>query len=239
MPELEYRAKLRNSTDSTDFVVFKVTPDITESRNINYKTVDPIHAPGQIYAFVNSASRSFSLSGVKLVSRTQGEAQENLINLWRLRSWCMPAFGKDPVGDFRENRTNYEKELRKAQSRYAKNPSSAGAKFKIERLQEEAEEAGGFGPPDLRGAPPKVLLLSAYAHDGHFNTKLGHINRVPVVITSLNIPYPSDTDYFPTTYGVPMPTLMTIDITLSETHSPAEYESFSLVDFKRGTLGGF
>jgi len=238
MPDLEYRAKLRNSTDATDFVIFRVTPELTETRNVNYKTVDPIHAPGQIYAFVNSSSRSFNLSGVKLISRTQAEAQENLINLWRLRSWCMPAFGRDPVSENeRENRVLYEQALKRLDGRF--HEGSRAETRRIEDLQREVQEAGGLGPPDLRGAPPKVLEFSAYAHDGHYNTSLGHINRVPCVITSLNIPYPADTDYFPTTKGVPMPTVMTIDITLAETHSPKEYEQFSLRDYKAGTLGGF
>lgn len=238
MPDLEYRAKLRNSTDASDQVIFRVSPELVETRNVNYKTVDPIHAPGQIYAFVNSSSRTFNLSGIKLISRTREEAQTNLIILWRLRSWTLPAFGKDPVGsNERQNRVNYERELRKASGRFT--PGSAGEASEIERLQSAAKRAGGFGEPDIRGMPPSVLEFSAYAHDGHYGTAIGHINRVPVVITSLNIPFPVDTDYFPTASGVPMPTIMNIDLTLAETHSPKEYEQFSLSAFKSGTLGGF
>ena len=96
---------------------------------------------------------------------------------------------------------------------------------------------------ERRGEPPAVLLLSAYSkgttQTGN-NAYAQHINRVPVVITSLNIPYPSDVDYIPAAgTNVPMPTIMTIDIQLTETHSPFEYENFSLSAFKSGTLGGF
>ena len=230
MPTLEYRVKLKNANDASDNVTFVVSPDLMEARSVNYKTVDPVHAPGQIYAFVNSSSRTFNLSGVKLVSRTQEEAQNNLIHLWRLRAWTLPAFGKDPITpDQRDNREVLEDQARRTPT----DPAKIGRR---RRLLEEKH--GGFGT-DLRGSPPNVLLLSAYAHTGHLGQAVGHINNVPVVITSLNIPYPSDVDYFPTTQGVPMPTLMTIDITLAETHSPKEYENFSLTDFKAGILRGF
>ena len=47
---LDYRVKLRNSANRRQLVVLEVTPDLIETRNVNYKTVDPVHAPGQIYA---------------------------------------------------------------------------------------------------------------------------------------------------------------------------------------------
>ena len=57
----------------------------------------------------------------------------------------------------------------------------------------------------------------------------------------MSIPYPSDVDYIPTDdeNPTPMPTIMTLDITLIETHSPTEYENFSLDDYRIGNLIGF
>lgn len=228
--ELEYRVKLRNTANGSDLVTFMVTPDLSESRTVNYKTVDPVHAPGQIYAFVNSSSRTFQLSGVKFVSRTQEEAEENINHLWRLKAWTMPAFGRDPLSA--NQRANREQ----VSNRARKNPTMARDFITDPRSTANVAETYGV---DVRGAPPTVLELSAYAHDGHYNSQIGHINRVPVVITNLNIPYPSDVDYFPTTKGVPMPTILSIDLTLAETHSPREYENFSLSDYKKGILGGF
>lgn len=89
---------------------------------------------------------------------------------------------------------------------------------------------------ELRGAPPPVLLLSAYSDD---TRRSQHINRIPVVMSNMSVPYPSDIDYVPTDTGVPMPTIMTLDMTLMETHAPNEYERFSLTAFKTGTLQGF
>ncbi len=237
MPDLEYQVKLRSSLDLTDMVKFVVTPDLSENRTVNYKSVDPIHAPGQIFAFVNSSSRTFQLSGVKLISRTQEEAQNNLEILWKLREWTMPVFGKDPLSgtNQRNNRTALD-----IQRKTVEGSSQAGDVLSARRklLQNGKSESEAFGT-DLRGAPPQVLLLTAYSHDGHYDSSMAHINRVPVVITSLSIPYPSDCDYFPTTSGVPMPTVMSIDIALSETHSPKEYEKFDLSKFKKGILPGF
>ena len=233
MPDLEYRVKLRSTNNAAELVIFNVTPDLAESRTVNYKTVDPIHAPGQIYAFQNSMSRVFQISGAKLVSRTQEEAEMNLRYLWRLRGWTLPAFGRDPLTDTQRENRNAKRDINESF-----NPGSRAATKREAALRGSAAEEDFYGT-DLRGSPPQVLELTAYAHDGHLGTEIGHINRVPVVITSLNIPYPSDVDYFPTTKGVPMPAIMTIDLTLNETHSPREYENFSLTDFKQGKLPGF
>lgn len=236
---LEYRVKLRNQSDASDRVVFNVSPDLSESRTVNYKTVDPVHAPGQIYAYVNSTSRVYQLSGVKLISRTQKEAEENLIHLWRLRAWTLPAFGKDALStDQRNNRNTINKQRREINEGFTGDVAGNLLAGRRSLIQGRRSSEDVFGV-DLRGSPPQVLELSAYAHDGHIGNEMGHINRVPVVITTLNIPYPSDVDYFPTTAGVPMPSIMSIDISLAETHSPREYEKFSLTDFKRGTLRGF
>jgi len=79
------------------------------------------------------------------------------------------------------------------------------------------------------GSPPDVLYLSAYAGDGTTNAYEGNINGVPVVMTSLDITYPSDVDYIPcegtggaddNLNGTPFPTVMSISVALQEIHSP-------------------
>jgi len=102
---------------------------------------------------------------------------------------------------------------------------------------------------ELLGAPPDVLLLSAYSAEGEYVTQgnnskrtrmvATNIHNVPVVITNLTIPYPSDVDYIPAEDGQPMPRMMTIDLQLTETHSPQEYNQFSLQDFRKGILSNF
>lgn len=209
-------------TDKRRSVVFDVAPDLIENRNVNYKTLDPIHAPGQMYVYNNTSSRTFNLSNVKLISRTRQEASINLARLWTLRGWCMPAFGqpfdKIKAEDYAAQRT--------------KNNIDDLIKFSLHPNSSY-----------FLGRPPQVLLLSAYSRLGAtMGTRgIGHLRRIPVVIQQLSIPYPSDVDYIPTDddQPTPMPTILTIDLTLSETHSPTEYENFSLQDFREGNLPGF
>lgn len=109
-----------------------------------------------------------------------------------------------------------------------------------------------YGTQQL-GLPPAVLELSAYAMptaNGSAQSN-GLIHRVPVVISSLNISYPTDCDYIPTVHlkeedalrhiptGIPFPVIMPIDIGLTESHTPKQYATFSLTDFKRGIMVGF
>ena len=74
-------------------VILDVTPDITENQSVSYKSYDPVHMPGTIYVFGSSASRSFSLSNVRLVCRSANDATRNLYIINTLRSWTKPRFG--------------------------------------------------------------------------------------------------------------------------------------------------
>ena len=239
-----YRVKLVEQTTAREGlseqqrVVFDVTPELSESRKVNYSSVDPIHMPGQIYVYKNTSARSFSLSGVKLISRTQEEAEKNLTYLWTLRGWTMPRFGSGS-----STLSNYQKKRR---DRVRSNPGDYQTDAQKQQLN--THQKNGMLGRELLGAPPPILLLSAYSKGfGQMTDEAGdaqeierqHINNVPVVIESLNIPYPSDVDYIKSTWGVPMPTIMSIDINLLETHSAREYEKFSLDQYKAGILPGF
>lgn len=96
-------------------------------------------------------------------------------------------------------------------------------------------------PRELMGAPPDVLYLYAYSAPKSRNKGHVNINRVPVVLSQLGIIYPEDVDYIPTFNDnkEPMPTRMQVSLTLLETHSPFEYEQFSLQQFKAGKLAHF
>ena len=182
----------------TESVIFDVTPDVIENRNVNYKTLDPIHMPGAIYIYGSTSSRTFNISNAKFVSRTKDEATANMKKIHLLRSWAMPYFGK------------------------SNDVTSDGI--------------------DLLGAPPEVLRLYAYSSNSQGSSTMNtpmNIHNIPVVIMNLSIPYPSDVDYIQTNDNIPFPTVMTVDIQLTETHSPSSYSSFSLKDFKNGTLDGF
>lgn len=240
MEERDNQFKVRLSAASARFtaadqrrqsIIFDVSPELVENRNINYKTYDPVHAPGQIYVYQNTAARTFQLSNIKLISRTSEEASKNLAYLWILRSWGMPNFGQ--AIDYDAFAANTQADV---DNKNADNQKS------IREIIRTISEGNGLG---FLGAPPKVLYLSAYsrfgATDGQGTGSVGHLRNIPVVMNQISIPYPTDVDYIPTAENdpTPMPTIMTVDIQLTETHSPREYETFSLQKFRTGDLSGF
>ena len=227
-----FRISLTNSVNLNERVLFEATPELVETRNVNYKTTDPIHAPGQIFSYTNTASRTFNISSVKLVSRTREEAERNLTYLWYFRAWTMPEFGRG--GRLTDSQRQARQNL---QSQY-RNADVYDTEDQRRLLAEAVSRNGARFGTSLRGSPPTVLLLNAYSPTG-FDRKKAHIHRVPVIIQNVSIPYPADTDYFPSLSGIPMPTIMTLDMTLAETHSPSEYSNFHLTDFKQGILRGF
>lgn len=208
-------------------VTFHVTPDVIENLNVNYKTLDPIHMPGTFPVYTNTAARTYNIGSIKLISRTGEEATKNLHTINVLRSWTKPWFGKSSLGKNQQNNrdSNFE------------NAST------LENFYNEEERNKILGV-EMLGSPPAVLLLSAYSSPNN----RGNIYKVPVVISNLSIPYPSDVDYIPTakmeTYkhideNTPVPIVMTLDIQLMEAHSPNEYSNFNLADFRQGRLKGF
>ena len=215
-------------------VVFDVTPELTENRTVEYKTMDPIHMPGQIFTYGSTKSRTFSLSNIKLISRTIAEATRNMQILWTLRGWTMPYFG--------EGSSTLEGE--QGQRRRKIRNGTLSEEQRNDKRKEKLQELGR----ELLGRPPEVLHLSAYSQESALMTVDGrqvrrfptHLNRVPVVITSLNIPYPADVDYIPDEHGNPMPRVMMIGIELQETRSPRELTNqFSIHDFREGRLVGY
>jgi hypothetical protein len=241
-----HRVRLVSVKDETVRVEFKVTPSFSEGRSVEYSAVTPIHMPGSIQVYKNTASRTFNI-GATLISRSPNEADENIQLLQQLRTWTMPYFGSsNTVGDsqkaLRDQRklnpnASYEGETQLS-------PEEKAAKAR-ERLQQEGIQ--------LLGAPPMVLYLYAYSTTA--NDQRGpeafprvNINRVPVVITNLSFSYPNDVTYFPvsvggvdgvTTKSESFPTKMDITVDCVETHSPREYERFNLQQFHDGKLVNF
>jgi hypothetical protein len=192
-----YAVRLKSMIAANTVVAFRVSPEISETRTVGYKTIDPLHMPGAIQVFQNSAPRNWSVAAIKLVSRNGVEAEENLAIINQLRAWQMPFFGKSRT----QGKEDYKYEM--------------------------------------FGAPPEVLEFSAYSNSAD-GVGLTNIRKIPVVITSLTIPYPTDVDYIQTaTTKQPFPVIMSIDMTLVETHSPRDFERFNLIDYKNGNLRGF
>lgn len=94
-PQLHtYKVYLESSLNAGELFVFRTQPVISVTESAQYSEFSPMHAPGHILAYKNSPSRTFSVSDIKLISRTAFEAQENLQLLTLLRSWTKPFFGR-------------------------------------------------------------------------------------------------------------------------------------------------
>ena len=224
--ENSYKVRLMSTVTGLG-VPFKVSPDFIENRNVNYKTIDPVHMPGQILIYGGTSSRTFNISNVKFVSRTEEEATKTMNYLNMLRGWSMPYYGR--------NSSTISKEQAKARGVLSTDPSDG---FDRDNAIYNPDSLLGR---QLLGAPPDILHLTAYANKNTNQRNHGmNIHKVPVVIQNLSIPYPSDVDYIQTDTGEPIPTIMSVDITLQEAHSPTEYsENFSLYQYRKGILPHF
>jgi hypothetical protein len=217
----QYKVKLRSQVNQT-VVAFDVTPEITETRNVNYTTLEPVHMPGGIHVYKGSSSRVFNINNIRLVSRTREEAAKNLYRLNQLRGWAMPYFGKA-------------------------NSSLVGAPPDVLALS-----AYSLGPRDsANDSTTRTDGETTQASENFLKKQRPtNIHNIPVVLQQMSIPYPSDVDYIDTMEvsfndgtvikaGVPFPTLMTIDMVLMETHSPNEYANFDLKKYRQGILDTF
>lgn len=74
---------------------------------------------------------------------------------------------------------------------------------------------------------PHVLRLYGYGRTWQ---------GIPVVLSSLNVDYPSDVDYIPTEYGTNVPVIQSISFQLTEARVPDDLNKFDLEKFKLGVL---
>lgn len=221
-------------------VIFKVTPTFSESRTVDYASVTPVHMPGGMQIYKRTNSRTFTI-GAHLISRNVDDARTNMESLQKLRGWTMPYFGMtDTASDS------------KFQAEIAHDTAILHPELSTNRSVQFLDRASSDGI-QLRGAPPDLLYLYAYSTNNNDTRNVGtlvhvNINRVPVVITSLEITYPDDVDYIPvfnqnettpSKLSEPFPVRMDVNIQLTETHSPLEYENFNLQKYKLGILPNF
>lgn len=205
-------------TVSSDLVVFNTQPMFSETSTATYSEIAPTHSIGSFQLYENSPSRHFELSDIKLISRNGKEARSNLRKILLLKGWTKSYFG-DTTGTSTVNGSN---------------KSKTSTQIITSSLNEMK---------NWLGAPPEVLLFSAYSTNYH----LGHMNQIPVVLKSVSVQYPNDVDYIPTGYdsptdrlgGTPFPVIMSVSVSLVEQHSAFELEKFNLAAYRNGILPGF
>ena len=231
----QFKVKLRSQVTKV-VIAFDVTPEITETRNVNYKTLEPVHMPGGIHVYGNTSSRVFNINNIRLVSRTREEASKNLYRLNILRGWAMPYFGVNNTSLVGAPPDVLSLSAYSTGPRGSANDPAVSGSID-ERRADNVAKLTKTGP----GVQDTTNLLK--------RTRPTNLNNIPVVMQQISIPYPSDTDYISTmekTFGgttikegVPFPTIMTVDVVLLETHSPLEFTTFNLTDYRQGLLDNF
>lgn len=229
----DYKVKLTRAASAklgpgkVERVVWDATPEFSESRSVMYKNIDPTHAPGAIYQYGNTGSRTFSIQG-KFISRSIDEATKNLAYMQYLRTWAMPVFGF--VGDnpaVGEDILGAPPAILLLTAYAIGNPRTSATSIQTPIGTNVRGQNSNMGNQEKPGYNTSVPAIG------------NNIFEVPVVITGLEIPYPSDVDYIPTINQIPVPTIVTVSLQLTETHSPNKYGQFNLQAFKLGNLINF
>ena len=229
----DYKVKLTRAASAklgpgkVERVVWDATPEFSENRSVMYKNIDPIHAPGAIYQYANTGSRTFSIQG-KFISRSVNEATKTLAYIQYLRTWAMPVFGQNPTGaPPGENILGAPPAVLLLTAYAIGNPRTSATQLDVNINT----NVGGANQNMQNSANPP------------YNTSVpsigNNIFEVPVVITGLEIPFPSDVDYIANENNIPVPTIVTVSLQLVETHSPNAYAKFNLQAFKAGNLLNF
>lgn len=84
--------KILEQGSDKKYVIFSVTPNVSESKNTNYIEISDIRQAASILVFISSPGRSFTITA-KLVSRSEQEATKNFKYLHLIKSWGMPSKG--------------------------------------------------------------------------------------------------------------------------------------------------
>jgi hypothetical protein len=102
---------LKNSTKLEEVVLFKHQPQISVSEVADYSSISPLHMPTGFAVFKGNPTKEYQLADIKLFSRTQEEATENMRTLFLLRGWTKPKFGESvSLFDSLDNEINREQE---------------------------------------------------------------------------------------------------------------------------------
>lgn len=229
----DYKVKLTRAASANlgpgkvERVVWDATPEFSESRMIQYKNIDPIHAPGAIYQYAYTGSRTFNIQG-KFISRSVNEATKTLAYIQYLRTWAMPVFAQvgsnAPAG---EDILGAPPAILLLTAYSIGNPRETAAQSTVPIN-------------NTTGRNPNMTVQETPPYNTRVPSIGNNIYEVPVVITNLEIPFPSDVDYIPTINQVPVPTIVTVSLQLTETHSPNAYaKKYNLQAFKAGTLLNF
>ena len=229
--------KVRSPNSKYNYVTFFISPEISENRSVTYVEISDVRLPSSILIWMGSPSRNFSLNA-KFLARSEQEANVAFRNLNILKSWCVTKSPLDSSNTVTRSNVN---DILKTVTVESRDPSNS---VEIDTQGDESvtasETSKSFTADSIFQDTPEVLLLEGYG---------GQFRSIPVVITSLNITFPSDVDYIQNSKKVWVPILHEVSISLKEAREisggtqlddgsslDASISSFNLQKFKEGTL---
>lgn len=212
----------RTKRETVNSVKFHITPEVAEARSVNYSEISDVRLPSSILIWMGSPSRNFNINA-KFLARSPQEASDAFKNISLLKSWCVT---NSPLGPI--TRQNVDTILHGTPSPTDTTAPASGTE--TQETEKSLSETINISGP-LFTDTPEVLLLEGYGEQ---------FRKIPVVITSLNITFPSDTDYIESPQGAWVPILHEISISLKEAREISDRAGaiggFSLSKFKQGTL---
>lgn len=92
--EVRLIARESKSSIGQEGVRFFVTPELNESRNVNYTEISDIRQPGGLLIYIGTPLRTYQINA-RFISRTQEEADLAFTYTHLLKAWTMPSKGGD------------------------------------------------------------------------------------------------------------------------------------------------
>ncbi len=88
-------------SDGTSAIVFDVSPKISETGTVTYTPRNIPHLPTSLNYFESVSARTFSVSDIKFISRTDYEAEQNKRARHLIKSWSKNSFGVNNADGFK------------------------------------------------------------------------------------------------------------------------------------------
>lgn len=98
----EIRLIARDQQSGQEGVRFYVTPELNETRTVNYQEYSEMRQAGGILIYIGTQARTYQLSA-RMVSRSQREADLTYVYTHRLKAWTTPKYDKTGGAEHTDN----------------------------------------------------------------------------------------------------------------------------------------
>lgn len=209
-------------------VVFEITPEMSEAKTSTYVEISDIRLPSSILIWMGSPSKKFNITA-KLFARTQAEADRSFKYKNYLESWLYPSENLLQTTSVNNPQNS---QSTNASSTGTSDPNSVGTKKTS--LQNSANDRAVNSDSLFANEVPEIVYLEG--HGGQFK-------KIPCVITSGTVTYPSDVDYVANSYGVMVPIIHDVSLALTEAREidsgKNSIKSFDIKKYREGKLPGW